>query len=282
MAGSAHKRKLFLDATTPANGDQVNAILGDSAGNLVGVTSNALDVNIAGSTGLGIFAEDTVAGDGDLGQHVLVVRKDTKASTAGTDGDYASLIQDADGDLYVSDTVAQGSLSTLAGAISGSEMQVDIVTMPGQYAEDAAHSSGETGNFMLAVANHTEGALHSADGDYAALQVDSSGRLRVISDLDVQGLPSGTAGEVTKETIGATAVEIVATPLANRKQVHIQNISNNPLYFGYTSGVTVSGATQGWEIPKFGEIFRDLDSTVDMWLIAGSAGNECIVEEIAG
>ena len=42
----------------------------------------------------------------------------------------------------------------------------------------------------MAVANHTEGALHSADGDYAALQVDASGRLRVIADIDLNGLPS--------------------------------------------------------------------------------------------
>jgi hypothetical protein len=163
------------------------------------------------------YAEDSAHVSGDTGSFVLAVRQDTKASTAGTDGDYAALIQDADGDLYVSDTVAQGLLttidadtgsiatdaSTIAGAVSGTEMQVDIVaslpagdnnignvdivSMSGQFAEDAAHTTGDLGNFMLAVANHTEGALHDADGDYAALQVDSSGRLRVIGDLDLTG-----------------------------------------------------------------------------------------------
>jgi len=52
-------------------------------------------------------------------------------------------------------------------------------------AEDSAHTTGDQGIQSLAVANHTEGALHSADGDYAPLQVDSSGRLRIIGDLDI-------------------------------------------------------------------------------------------------
>lgn len=53
------------------------------------------------------------------------------------------------------------------------------------YAEDSAHTSGDTGSFMLAVRNDTEGALVDADGDYAPLQVDSLGRLRVAADIDV-------------------------------------------------------------------------------------------------
>lgn len=57
-----------------------------------------------------------------------------------------------------------------------------------EYDEDAAHTSGDRGAFVLAVANHTEGALHSADGDYAALQVDDTGRLRVVADVDVSNL----------------------------------------------------------------------------------------------
>lgn len=74
-----------------------------------------------------------------------------------------------------------------------SELQLDSsgrLIISGRYLEDSAHTSGDAGIFVMAVANHTEGALHSADGDYAALQVDSSGRLRVIADVDINGLPS--------------------------------------------------------------------------------------------
>jgi hypothetical protein len=53
----------------------------------------------------------------------------------------------------------------------------------GMYAEDSAHASGAIGSFSLAVRNDTPGSLVSADGDYAPLQVDSVGRLRVLADL---------------------------------------------------------------------------------------------------
>jgi hypothetical protein len=48
-------------------------------------------------------------------------------------------------------------------------------------AEDAAHSSGDVGVMSLAVRNDTLGALAGTDGDYAPLQVNSSGALHVTS-----------------------------------------------------------------------------------------------------
>lgn len=51
-------------------------------------------------------AEDAVHGSGDWGIFALVVRKDTAASLAGTDGDYTGLIVDASGRLHVAPLVA--------------------------------------------------------------------------------------------------------------------------------------------------------------------------------
>jgi hypothetical protein len=48
-----------------------------------------------------------------------------------------------------------------------------------QYAEDAAHVSGDTGNFMLGVRNDAQANLTSTDGDYSPIAVDSAGRLTV-------------------------------------------------------------------------------------------------------
>ena len=64
-------------------------------------------------------------------------------------------------------------------------MGLNLDRLPGAYAEDSQHTDGDRGSFILAVANHVEGALHDADGDYAALQVDSLGRLRTVADLDI-------------------------------------------------------------------------------------------------
>lgn len=47
------------------------------------------------------FAEDSVHASGALGTFALVVRKDTAATLAGTDGDYTGLIVDALGRLHV-------------------------------------------------------------------------------------------------------------------------------------------------------------------------------------
>jgi hypothetical protein len=166
-------------------------LLSINADGSLNITDNGGSITVDGTVAIGsqafVYAEDSVHTTADEGAFMLAVRADSKASTAGTDGDYAALIQDADGDLYVTDTVAQGYLNTLQGAISGSEMQVDVISSSGQYAEDSAHTTADTGNFMLAVRNDTEGTLVSTDGDYAPLQVDSSGRLRVIGDLDVVG-----------------------------------------------------------------------------------------------
>jgi len=48
-----------------------------------------------------------------------------------------------------------------------------------QYAEDAVHTSGDTGTQMLGVRNDTLAALAGTDGDYAPLQVDAAGALYV-------------------------------------------------------------------------------------------------------
>lgn len=57
------------------------------------------------------------------------------------------------------------------------------VTFRAEKQEDAAHASSDWGSFVLAVRNDAGGSLVSDDGDYAPLQVDSTGRLRVIADL---------------------------------------------------------------------------------------------------
>jgi hypothetical protein len=53
-------------------------------------------------------------------------------------------------------------------------------------AEDAAHSSGDTGVMALAVRNDTLAALAGTDGDYAPLQVSAAGALHV-TDASASG-----------------------------------------------------------------------------------------------
>ena len=80
-----------------------------------GVADSAVHLKIA--------AEDAVHGSGDTGIMFLAVRNDVLAALAGTDGDYAPFQVDADGALYIT----AADLATIAGAVAGTEMQVDIV-----------------------------------------------------------------------------------------------------------------------------------------------------------
>ena len=57
-------------------------------------------------------------------------------------------------------------------------LQVDIVA-GAEYAEDSAHTSADTGNFILGVRNDTLAALGGADGDYVPFQMNASGALFV-------------------------------------------------------------------------------------------------------
>lgn len=58
-------------------------------------------------------------------------------------------------------------------------------------AEDAAHASADTGAFVLAVRRDTAASGASADGDYASINVDSSGHLWVRIGA-MTALPAGT------------------------------------------------------------------------------------------
>ena len=75
---------------------------------------------------------------------------------------------------------------------SGNPIFVDVTAiLPGTGAlnlgkiEDAAHASGDVGVMSLAVRNDAATSLVSADGDYAPLQVNAIGELRVAASVTV-------------------------------------------------------------------------------------------------
>lgn len=85
---------------------------------------------------------------------------------------------------------AQATVLTAAGALIGGDatngLDVDVTRIiPGTSAtslgkaEDAAHSSGDTGVMALAVRQDTATQLAGTDGDYSPIITDSSGRVHV-------------------------------------------------------------------------------------------------------
>lgn len=217
-------------------------------------------LRVTGGGGGTQYAEDAVHASGDSGTLALVVRKDTAAQVAGTDGDYSTLVNDASGRLHVNvgalpastntieivgdvahDAAAAGNpvltgayasaaaptdvsadadavrlwalrsgalavQPTLAGVLAvagngasgtgvprvtlandstGNIATIGTSVVPGTgathlgKAEDAAHTDGDTGVMSLAVRRDANTSLVSATGDYAPLQVDATGNLKV-------------------------------------------------------------------------------------------------------
>lgn len=98
-------------------------------------------------------AEDAAHASGDVGVAFLGVRRDTAASGAGTDGDYATVNLDSTGKVWVT----------------------------GVYLEDDAAASGDKLMAMGAVRRDTRAVSGGSDGDYSNLIVNAQGDLYVQS-----------------------------------------------------------------------------------------------------
>ena len=80
-------------------------------------------------------AEDAAAADGDTGVSVLSVRRDAAASSAGTDGDYATINTDATGQVWTVDAAVatavgagNATLTTIDTAVDLTNTKLDVVT----------------------------------------------------------------------------------------------------------------------------------------------------------
>jgi len=89
---------------------------------------------------------------------------------------------------------------------SDGHTQVDVLSGGGgtEYAEDAAHTSGDKGIMALAVRANTAAAT-GADGDYVPLIVDTNGRLHV---LDQNSAAIKTAVELIDNAISGTEMQV--------------------------------------------------------------------------
>jgi hypothetical protein len=161
-----------------------------------------------------VTTEDTASANGDSGLVAFARRTASPANTSGTDGDYEAL-QVSAGRLWTSATV---DAALPAGTNNIGDVDV-LSIVPGTgatnlgKAEDAVHASGDTGIAALAVRRDTAAHGVSTDGDYATLNVDSSGRLWVnptsSGDVAHDGVDSGNPVKV-----GARAIAHSTNPTA--------------------------------------------------------------------
>jgi len=193
--------------------------LSDDSGNAVGVTDNRLNVNAylsatpeidIGDVSLLLGGTAASVNAGAVGAQTLRVTlaSDDPAVTALQIIDDWDAVHDSavpsDGVMMMGEAklidgnilpnyVAEGDAIRMALSVTGTQ----LVTLTNQYGysalflEDTAHSTADSGIMPLAVRNDTLASLVSDDGDYAPLQVDSSGALYV--DIRKNLVPAGVA-----------------------------------------------------------------------------------------
>lgn len=147
------KWKISVDTAVIANGDSIASYLVSASGALIS------SVSIGGNEHLRVksasdFAEDSAHVSGDFGSFIMGVRSDA-GSAFGADGDYVPFSMDS-----------QNRLRVAADLVASAE-----------YAEDSAHTTGDIGNFQLAVRRDTRSSGVDTDGDYASFNVNANGEL---------------------------------------------------------------------------------------------------------
>lgn len=224
-----NKNKLVFDPADAANSDYVGSYLISADGTELTHTDvggkKGLDVNVI-NTSLTVTATDLDIRDLDASQDNIAISDGTDTLAINADGSIN--ITDNGGSLTVDATdldIRDLAFATDKVDVSGSS--VSISSMPGQFAEDSAHSSGALGNFVLAVRNDSNAVLTSADGDYSPIAVASTGAVKVavnFSAADGGALPSNQA--VIAGYDGAN-VQAIKTDVNGELQVDVLSLPGN-------------------------------------------------------
>lgn len=150
-------------------------------------------------------------------------------------------------------TVDSADLATIAGAVSGTEMQVDIVS--------SATIPVSATDLDIRDLTHVSDSVKIGDGtDLLAVNADGS--------INVQSAPAGLdSWQTSTVSATATAAEIAATPLSNRLKMIVQNLGSNHVYVGEDNTVTDSS---GVMIPAKSSMEIELGATANIWAICAS------------
>jgi len=244
------------------------------------VSTGSIDVTSivpgTGATNLG-KAIQSAQGTTDTGVPALVVRNDTLADLSGADGDYAPLQVNASGALYtevktsalpsgaateakqdVIETTLnsiEGDTSSLAGAVSGTEVQVDVV------------------------ASLPAGSNNIGDVDIASMPDVTVDTYTVVDQIDstVSGVTNNVyvlSGTQTIPASTGTAMTIVANSAAAIKKIQtVEDIGEfMGIWYG-NSGSSAGTATFGCVLPLGGgEVPLEIPSGYKIYLKTLTSG----------
>lgn len=250
-----------------------------------------------------VAAEDDASADLDYGMKILAVRKATPANTSGTDGDY-EMPQMSAGRLWTSATIdaalpagtnAIGKLSANSGVDIG---DVDVTTViPGTgatnlgKAEDAAHTTGDTGVAILAVRSDTLTATSGTTGDYEMVHTDSIGAVwtrdtaTLVDDAAFtvatsRVLPVGLmADETSTDSVDEGDVGVPRMTL-NRKQI-VAVRSTTPTLSNVSASATSVTVLAANSARDGATIWNDSSAILYLKLGATASATSCTVKMVA-
>jgi hypothetical protein len=222
---SGNERGLDIDANgklgavanlTLINGNAVNTTNGvngsgtirvtlasDSTGNIATIGTSVTPGTAAANLGK---AEDAAHTTGDTLVGVATKRTDTAASSAGTDGDYATLNTDANGKLWANSdltAIAGTAISVNAGAVGAGVIRTTIANdSPGIIQDDAAFTVGST---------YVRAAGFVADESSTdSVNEDDLGAARMTLDRVLWASPAAVTAS-TQATVGCYLVSAAST-----------------------------------------------------------------------
>jgi hypothetical protein len=167
------------------------------------------------------------------------------------------------------------SAATIAGAVSGSEMQVDVLSViPGTgtsalgKAVDSAAGGTDTGIAVLAVRDDTLSALTPIDGDYTPLRVSSTGALHVTgggggTQYNVDGASTGTDTGTLALAIRDDALTTLTPIDGDYVGLRTNSVGALQVNLGTALDSTIDS------ISALGEIAHDSDGTASPPLLVG-------------
>ena len=304
------KERLVFDPAELASSDDVGAYLRSSDGTLITHTTvggkEALDVNVANT--IDISATDLDIRDLSHTQDSVKVGDGTDFLAVNADGSINAVVSATDLDIRdlsfatdsvdvsgssvsVSNTVtvsatdfdirnlshaqdnvaiAQGGNTMVVNADGSINVNADISVVNGSdKAEDSAHVSGDIGTYVLSVREDTLTSSTSASGDYQSFKTDALGRLHVMD--------AGQSAVFSAVSVSSTATDLVASDLANRRKILVQNIGSKNIFIG-NSGVTTS---TGVMVPAGASAEFELGSQVNLHAITASGSSNVRVMEVA-
>ena len=303
------KDKLDYDGTDITNSDTVGATLLNDAGAEYTSTTvdgdTTLDVHLSGIGGDAFLAEDEAMGGGLHGIIPLMQREDTLATSGSADGDAVYFKATSTGELYTHDADAitelqdieadlesvietfdaaqAGTMGFMVAGIrqdaAGSPVSADGDVHPFVFNNDgelkvAADLTSSVADDDADSGNPIKVGSRGVDGLLTALSA-SDDRADLLSDLYrriwVNQAPN-VGNSVTTSTVGTTAVELAATPLAGRTNIMIQNNANKPIYIG-TDGTVTAGtgvATDGIKLNKGATLTMEYGEDLNVFAIGES------------